>query len=240
MTTTTATDLNRRRTIGIAIGMGAALIGTRQAAERLRPDAMLAAQLPPLNLDAAVPKAFGEWRERITGTMVLPNPEVTANLERIYTQTLARTYVDTSGVSTMLSIAYGEDQRPTMAVHFPEVCYPAQGFKVSSQMLSEIQTPGGILAVKRLETSLAKQRFEPVTYWITIGQRVSLKGFERRFIEMEYALRGLIPDGLLIRVSSINRNSSEAWKDHDRFIRAMLQSLSTENLARMAPSLLSP
>ena len=36
------------------------------------------------------------------------------------------------GRQIMLSIAYGEDQRDGMKLHYPEVCYPAQGFQSRS------------------------------------------------------------------------------------------------------------
>jgi EpsI family protein len=146
-------------------------------------------------------------------------------MQRIYTQTLSRAYVNSRGTVVMLSIAYGDDQRASLAVHYPEVCYPAQGFQVRSNRLDTINTQHGALPVRRLETELSRQRYEPVTYWITIGDRISLGGFERRMIELEYGLQRIIPDGLLFRVSSINRDSAQAFRDQDAFTRDLLATL---------------
>jgi EpsI family protein len=79
--------------------------------------------------------------------------------------------------------------------------------------------------VRRLETELSRQRYEPVTYWVTIGDRISLGGFERRMIELEYGLQRIIPDGLLFRVSSINRDSAQAFRDQDAFTRDLLAAM---------------
>lgn len=173
-------------------------------------------------LEDLVPQRFGDWRLLRSGGVVIPDPGTLETLARIYTQTLSRAYVNSRGTVIMLSIAYGEDQRAAMAVHYPEVCYPAQGFQVRSNRVGTLDTPHGTLPVRRLETALSTQRPEPVTYWVTIGDRISLGGFERRMIELEYGLQRTIPDGLLFRVSSVNRDSAEAFRDQDRFVADLL------------------
>lgn len=190
-----------------------------------RPVHKLSEQRERLDLERLVPQRFGEWRLLRTGGVVIPDPSVLASLERIYTQTLSRAYVNARGTVVMLSIAYGDDQRAAMAVHYPEVCYPAQGFQVKSNRMGTIDTPHGALPVRRLETSLSSQRPEPVTYWVTIGDRITKGGFERRLIELEYGLQRTIPDGLLFRVSSINRDSAEAFRDHENFVASLLGTL---------------
>jgi EpsI family protein len=176
-------------------------------------------------LDLLVPQRFGEWRLLRTGGVVIPDPGTLETLARIYTQTLSRAYVNSRGTVIMLSIAYGDDQRATMAVHYPEVCYPAQGFQVRSSRRDTLATPHGALPVRRLETELSRQRPEPVTYWVTIGDRITLGALERRLIELEYGLQRVIPDGLLFRMSSINRDSARAYTDHDAFARDLLAAL---------------
>jgi EpsI family protein len=199
-----------------------------------RPVHKLAAERERPMLEVMVPQRFGEWRLLRTGGVVIPDPSVLENLARIYTQTLSRAYVNSRGTVIMLSIAYGEDQRSTMAVHYPEVCYPAQGFQVRSNRMGTVNTPHGALPVRRLETSLSSQRPEPVTYWVTIGDRVTKGGFERRLIELEYGLQRTIPDGLLFRVSSINRDSAEAFRDQENFIASLLGALTPEQRIWMA------
>lgn len=199
-----------------------------------RPVHKLADDRPRVQLEQLVPTAFGDWRLLRSGGVVLPNPQAIETLSRIYTQTLSRAYVNSRGAVVMLSIAYGDDQRAAMAVHYPEICYPAQGFQIQSSRLATVSTLHGMLPVRRLETSLSPQRPEPLTYWVTIGDRISLGGFERRLIELEYGLQRVVPDGLLFRVSSVNRDSAAAFADQDRFIRELLASLPAASRAWIA------
>jgi EpsI family protein len=208
-----------------ALAMVIAMVLVALLAQAGKPVHKLAEQRPRLDLEQVVPERFGDWRLLRAGGVVLPDPSVLANMQRIYTQTLSRAYVNSRGTVVMLSIAYGDDQRAAMAVHYPEVCYPAQGFQVRSNRIDSVATSHGTLPVRRLETELSRQRYEPVTYWVTIGDRISLGGFERRMIELEYGLQRVIPDGLLFRVSSINRDSAQAFRDQDAFTRDLLATL---------------
>lgn len=57
-------------------------------------------------------------------------PELANNLDKLYSQTLTRTYINNDGYRIMLSVAYGENQLSSdvTQVHRPEFCYVAQGF----------------------------------------------------------------------------------------------------------------
>ncbi len=217
-----------------ALAMVVAMVLVALLSQAGRPVHKLAEQRPRFDLEQVVPERFGDWRILRAGSVVLPDPSVLANLQRLYTQTLSRAYVNSRGTVIMLSIAYGDDQRAAMAVHYPEVCYPAQGFQVSSSRVDSVATPHGTLPVRRLETELSRQRYEPVTYWVTIGDRISLGGLERRLIELEYGLQRVIPDGLLYRVSSINRDSAQAFRDQDAFTRDLLAALPVASRAWLA------
>ena len=209
-----------------ALAMVVVMAAVALASEAGKPVHKLAERRGSHDLERMVPDRFGDWRLLPHVGVVLPDPSVLANLERLYTQTLSRAYVNSRGAVVMLAIAYGDDQRATMAVHYPEVCYPAQGFQVTSNRVDSINTSHGRLPVRRLETELSRQRYEPVTYWVTIGDRISLGGFDRRLIELEYGLQRVIPDGLLFRVSSINRDTAQAFRDQDSFARDLLAALS--------------
>jgi EpsI family protein len=133
-----------------------------------------------------------------------------------------------------LSIAYGEDQRDSNQLHYPEVCYPAQGFQVTSNRRGVLQTAQGDIPVKRLESQMAQQRFEPITYWTTVGEHAVTGGVRKKLAEMEYGLKGRIPDGLLFRVSSIDRDSDGAFKKQEKFIAELLASLDVASKRRIA------
>ncbi|MEW6591991.1 MAG: exosortase C-terminal domain/associated protein EpsI, partial [Pseudomonadota bacterium] len=110
--------------IGLFMFAGAGL------ALALKPTVMVAQGSPEVNLEALIPKSFGDWRIDETIVPLIANPEQEALLSKIYSQTLTRTYVNSSNERIMLSIAYGGNQSDNMAVHKPEVCYPAQGFHI--------------------------------------------------------------------------------------------------------------
>ena len=92
-------------------------------------------------------------------------------------------------------------------------------------------TPGGPLQGRsalreamaratRLETHLG-QRFEPVTYWTVVGDHITTTGVNKKLTEMRYGLRGRVPDGMLVRVSSIDRDSPRAHRIQAEFAAAM-------------------
>ncbi len=127
------------------------------------------------------------------------NPVQKETMARIYSQTLTRVYRNTAGESIMLSIAYGADQSDDKQMHYPEICYPAQGFQVLSRQNDVVKTDFGNIRVKRLLTSGG--RTEPLTYWSTVGNKVvNGSSGETKIEQLSYGFRGDIPDGLLFRV----------------------------------------
>jgi EpsI family protein len=188
---------------------------------------------PKVELAHIVPESFGDWRIDRSIVPVTVSPDVQAQLNKIYNQTLSRTYVNFSGNRIMLSIAYGGDQSDAMQVHRPEVCYTAQGFQVLREALSRLSTPYGQLPVKRLVASQGP-RVEPITYWIVIGDEVTQGGLQHKLVQLKYGLTGRIPDGMLVRVSSIDRNDTRAYQLQDQFLSSMLDAISPENRVRFA------
>ena len=188
----------------------------------LRPTQKIADQGPKVDLEAMIPLAVGEWREEKKYSAQIVDPSQLETINRIYSKTLSRTYVNTKGERIMLSIAYGEDQRDSVQLHYPEVCYPAQGFQVLSNRKGELQAQGGKIPVRRLETRLEQQRLEPVTYWTMIGKQAVLGGMDKKLAEMHFGLRGEIPDGLLFRVSSIDANTERAFASQNQFVENLL------------------
>jgi EpsI family protein len=200
----------------------------------LTPTRLTAATAPKIDLETMIPKQFGDWHQLQELDVIAVNPEVQANLDKIYQQTLSRTYTNLAGEQIMLSLAYGGDQRDSMQVHRPEVCYPAQGFQILHSVtdsLHLIQSQNDI-PVKRL---VAKQgtRVEPITYWITVGDQVAVDGFKWKLAQIKYGLTGKIPDGLIFRISSIDSNPKNAYIVQDDFVNRLLAALSTDTRDRL-------
>jgi EpsI family protein len=200
----------------------------------LRPTQKIADEGPALNLEAMIPHTFGEWREEEQNRLQIVDPQQQQTIDRIYTQILNRTYVNAAGYRIMLAIAYGDDQRDAMQAHYPEVCYPAQGFEVLSRKSGSIETPIGNIPAMRLVTSLQNRRLEPVTYWVMIGDVAITGGLYKKLAEMRYGLKGFIPDGLLFRVSSIDDDNEHAFQMHRLFITNILSSVSPQERKRIS------
>lgn len=192
----------------------------------MTPSRKIADGSPAMNLEAMIPKAFGEWKVDESATSLPVAPDIKAKLDRIYSQTLARTYVNGKGERVMLSIAYGGDQSDSMQVHKPEICYPSQGFQlmkdVNEDTLSFSQ--GGQIKVQRLVATLGL-RIEPITYWIRVGGKVTAGNVERKIEQIRFALTGKVPDGLLFRISTLNKDEKAAYRLHDEFIRSIMISV---------------
>ncbi len=189
--------------------------------------------VPRYLLKDVVPRKFGSWQElQQTGVQVV-NPQTQQILDKIYSQTLSRTYVNADGQRIMLSLAYGDDQRGGLQAHKPEVCYPAQGFVLHRNASALIGTPFGDIPARRLSTSLG-QRKEPVSYWFTAGDTVVKNKIELRLVEIKMGLTGEVPDGLLFRVSSIDDNPEQAYRVHDAFVADLLQALTPVDRKRLS------
>lgn len=198
----------------------------------LRPTQLMAEIGTSLDLEKIVPQTFGEWQElRQSGQIV--NPQLQQTLDKFYAQVLSRLYVNSKGEAVMLSIAYGKDQSDEKQVHYPEVCYPAQGFQVLSTEKGSAKTDFGDIRVKRLLTELGARK-EPITYWTTVGEQVVLSGYEAKKVQLSYGFNGYIPDGLIFRVSSVDNDSEKAFKLQQTFISDLIKNISPSDRLRLA------
>lgn len=196
------------------------LVSASGLAHVTRPTVHIADQHAKVELETLFPKAFGEWRLDPNLPVSIVSPDVEAMLKSLYAQTLSRTYIGPRGERIMLSIAYGGDQSDATRAHRPDVCYPAQGFDIVSASYNNIDVGGGQLPVRHMFAKLG-QRYEPVTFWFVVGERVAVSGQQQKLAQLSYGLRGLIPDGMLVRVSSINPDADAGYRDQARFIADM-------------------
>jgi EpsI family protein len=184
------------------------------------------------NLDAMIPKSFAGWTIDNSVVPLTPDPNQKELIAALYDQTLSRTYINAQGQRVMLSIAYGGDQSKQLQLHLPEVCYVAQGFDMLKDRRDELATGFGKLPVKRL---VARQnaRNEPITYWVTIGDKAVMSGLDQKMQRFLYGLSGRIPDGMLVRVSTIEADEGNAYKVQDRFVNQMLSALDPQARSRL-------
>lgn len=212
--------------IGLCMFAGAGL------ALALKPTDKLAEQVQ-FDLETLVPAQLGDWKVDTTIATLLVTPELQKVIDETYSQTLTRTYVNSAGKRIMLSVAYGGAHGEGMQTHRPEVCYPAQGFQVVKNTRPDVlSTEYGELPVRRLVAAQGA-RNEPITYWVVVGDQQTQFGMGMKLAQMRYTLTGVIPDGMLVRVSSIDRDEAGAYDTQSDFIRAMLAAMRETERARI-------
>jgi EpsI family protein len=185
-----------------------------------------------ISLEAMIPRQLKNWKVDESIAPQLVSPDVQASLNKIYNETLSRTYVNGQGERVMLSIAYGGNQSDNLMVHLPEGCYQGQGFAVSDKIKGVLSTNYGNTPVSRLIAS-RELRNEPITYWIMIGDKATTNQWEMKKEKLMYTLKGQIADGMLIRISSISPSAEHAYELQRDFAEALLEALSPEQRKRL-------
>jgi len=222
--------MNRNLALSIVLGVAMAATSALTGALTPQPRAPLAHEL--FNLEQMIPARFGGWTIDPSVVPLTPNPEQQGMLEKIYDQTLSRTYTDPHGQRVMLSIAYGGDQSKSLQLHLPEVCYVAQGFQMVRDDDDVLPTRYAQVPVTRLVARL-HERNEPITYWITIGAKATRTGIQQKLRRLAYGLSGEVPDGMLVRVSTVGDDERAGWRAQDRFVTDMLTALAPRDRARL-------
>ena len=213
--------------------LGALMVAAASAAAILTPHQRLAAQYP-ISLEREIPGQFGDWTQVKDTVQVVESPQLQAGLKSIYAQVLAREYASRDGTRVMLSIAYTEDQSENSGKqsHRPEICYPAQGFRIQDRQRTTLQTTYGDIPVKQM-TAIRDERQEPLTYWSTIGTHVASNDVEAKLTQLRYGFSGTVPDGVVFRVSSISTDGPSAFAQQARFVAALAQALAPATRVRM-------
>ncbi len=245
--------------------------------QEFKPTKRLADSKPAINLEKHIPKEFSDWTIDKSVMPILPNPELQDKLNVLYSSILARTYINSTGQRVMFSIAYGSDQgSEATAVHRPEFCYAAQGFKVKSAGQSIInlaapnsksihnnskqnfidnnakfntaQTSNAQTSNSQINNASAAskahqikvqrligtqgRRFEPITYWVTLDEEVTLPGINRKLHQIKFGLKGQIPDGMLVRLSTVGLSEKEAFDLQDQFVQQLFFNIDSSVRAR--------
>jgi len=202
----------------------AAIVATSALAHWATPTTHLSDVLGKPDLEKIFPAEFADWRVDVRAAMVLPSPQTQAILDSIYNQTLTRTYINATGDRIMLSVAYGGDQSDATRAHLPEVCYPAQGFQITANIKSQIVLANRTVSTRLLMSKLG-QRNEPITYWLVVGDRVTISRTDQKLAQFRLGLKGLIPDGMLVRVSSIDSDMVHGHQTQAKFLAQMAEVL---------------
>jgi EpsI family protein len=217
-----------RKSFLVSFIMGMLMVLSGVLTKIMMPAAILVDQQAKINLNTLIPNEFNEWKMDSSAASFIINPAVKEELDKIYNQTLSRTYINNEGERIMLAIAYGRAQETDMHAHRPEICYAASGFDVGRMTKTFIDTTIGRIPVMRL---VAKQndRNEPITYWIRIGDSLTLGWVEQKLTAIGYGLAGKVPDGVLVRVSAISNDAQDSYRVQQAFLVEMLKAVRSED-----------
>jgi EpsI family protein len=183
-------------------------------------------------LERMIPKRFGQWVEQGAAVeQVPPQIEGGSRTDRaLYDQVLMRTYRRQSdGEMVMLALAYGRRQAQEFKIHRPELCYYSQGYDVRFVGRSRVLLGPSFGVDSSLLLARNRARYEPVTYWIRVGDRISLNAWETRWLIFKDGISGSVPDGILVRASSViqtEADSASAFRLQKSFFADLYHSLS--------------
>lgn len=215
----------------------AAMLLAATASIVAKPTRLVAEMGPKLDLEAKFPQGFGDWRIDPHVMPVRADPVLQRVVEEAYDQVVSRTYVNSQGYRIMLSAAYTGKRDQAMDVHRPEVCYPAQGLSIKRRTWdASLTLPERELPLKRLVAGNG-ERHEPISYWLVVGRDVANSGTSHRVATFKYGLTGRIPDGMLVRVSSVDPDETRSFAMQDAFVRDMLAAMDTDFRSRLLGAL---
>ena len=174
-------------------------------------------------LDDLVPKAIGPWNFVAASGLVVP-PEDQL-VKALYTQLLTRVYSDGVNPPIMLLIAQSGSQSGFLQIHRPETCYTAGGYQISALAPHPIQIGSKKVLANSIDASAGGPP-EHVVYWTRIGNQLPMSWKEQKLAVAEQNLQGIIPDAILVRISTIGADSDAARNTIDAFAKAMIASIS--------------
>jgi EpsI family protein len=225
------TSINRVQVVLASI----TLLAAGALAHILTPHELMARASVSLNLENVIPKQFGSWTLVPELSPVTPaEPEgyvqPDANSSRIYSQEVGRSYKDSNGNIVMLMVAYGPVQNFRLKAHRPEMCYTAAGFRVSAKTSAEVAYRPDAKPINVAHVIAEREsRYEPITYWMRVGNDITTGVVDRQLIRLKYGLRGIIPDGALMRVSTIGLPQEASFKLQNEFIRDLLAAIAPQD-----------
>lgn len=204
--------------------IGGACVAAAAGAEVLRPHKRVSLLNEGQKLEDAIPKAFGKWKARDSEGIVAPQSEDSL-AAKLYNQSVSRMYEDPDSNVVMLLIAYGNTQSDTLQLHRPEVCYPAFGFAIVENSATQIPIGRGATLPGRNLVASVPGRDERITYWTRVGEFLPTSNSEQREMRFRTSLAGIIPDGVLVRVSNMLPEDETGFPLNARFVAELLQAV---------------
>jgi EpsI family protein len=206
----------RKFVLGATFASVTALAAARRPTERID-------HLGKNKLDELLPEQLGGWSFVSSSGLVVPPEDQLARA--LYSQLLTRVYAAPDGTHVMLLVAQSGSQTGILQIHRPEVCYTAGGYELSAVERHPVRLPWATVPAISLSAT-SDSRTEQLLYWTRVGNHLPASWREQRLAVARDNLAGVIPDAVLVRVSTINSNKPAALASIDHFVLAMMSSIS--------------
>jgi EpsI family protein len=192
-----------------------------------------AARLPNKNLDylgkqkleSVIPDKIGRWNYVSSSGLVVPPED--QMIRALYSQLVTRVYSDGSGPPIMLLVAQSATQTGILQIHRPEICYTAGGYQLSAIEPHVVGLPWGALPTLSMSAT-SDSRTEQLVYWTRIGDRLPKSWREQRMVVAMDNPRRIIPDAIMVRVSTFGNDKARALASMDEFILSLMNSVSPQ------------
>ena len=209
--------LTRRKfALGVAFASVAGVAAARQPTKNID-------YLGKNKLDQVLPEKLGKWTFVSTSGLVVPPEDQLARA--LYSQLLTRVYADETGEPIMLLVAQSATQSGILQIHRPEFCYTAGGYDLSPSAPHNVALQGATLPALSISAT-RDARTEQIVYWTRIGNHMPMSWPQQRMAVAMDNLRGLIPDAVMVRVSTYGTNQEATLAKIDDFIRTLMASVS--------------
>lgn len=176
-------------------------------------------------LDEILPEKVGKWTFVSSSGLVVPPEDQLA--QALYSQLLTRVYTTETGTPIMLLVAHSSSQTGILQIHRPEFCYTAGGYDLSPTTPHMVSLGASTLPALSISASMLG-RTEQIVYWTRVGENLPLSWRQQRVAVAKDNLRGIIPDAVMVRVSTYGNDKTAALAEVDQFIRAMIGSVAPQ------------
>jgi EpsI family protein len=190
-----AFQLSRRK---VLLGLGMAAASGTAFARMPKPNSPA---IDKAKFEALIPNVVGPWRFVTESGVVLPPQDALS--DRLYDNLVTRVYADNAGRSVMFLIAYNNQQDGVLQIHRPEICYPAGGFQLTPTNDVDVPLAGGRVMPAKAFLASGSDRDEMVLYWTRVGSDFPRRWSRQRLSVIRANLQGIVPDGLLVRASTL-------------------------------------
>jgi EpsI family protein len=192
-----------------------------------------AARLPNKNLDYlgkqkledVIPEKIGRWNYVSSSGLVVPPED--QMIRALYSQLVTRVYSDGNGPPIMLLVAQSATQTGILQIHRPEICYTAGGYQLSAIEPHVVALPRERLSTLSMSAT-SDSRTEQIVYWTRIGDHLPTSWREQRIAVAMDNLRRVIPDAIMVRVSTFGNDKARALASVDEFVVALMNSVSPQ------------